>query len=244
MSYCYNDSMLSIKNLSVKINGKKILEGINLEIKKGEIHALLGPNASGKTTLAQTIMGFSNYLVSSGRIYFGRKDITSLVIEERVKLGITLVFQHPPVIKGVTLSKLLERTSKKPVKAKEFIVNPKLLGREINVGFSGGERKLSEIMQVVSLNPKLVIFDELDAGLDLKNLAKLVKIIKEKLLKNSVSLLLITHRGEILRFLEPDIVHVMLEGKIICSSNDWRKVWRTIRKFDYEKCKKCGFSSG
>jgi len=215
-----------------------------LEIKKGEVHALLGPNASGKTTLAHTIMGFSGYAVASGKIYFGRKDITNLAIEERVKLGIALAFQHPPIIKGVTLFKLLEKTSKKPVKIEKFITNPKLLTREINLGFSGGERKLSEIMQIIGLNPKLVIFDELDAGLDLKNLAKLAKVIKDELLKNSVSLLLITHRGEILRFLKPDIVHVMLEGKIICSSDDWRKVWRTIRKFDYEKCKECEFSSG
>ncbi|OQX51190.1 hypothetical protein B5M47_01375 [candidate division CPR3 bacterium 4484_211] len=236
--------MLSIKNLSVKVNGKKILRGIDLEIRKGETHALLGPNASGKTTLAQAIMGFPGYAVASGEICFGGKDIASLAIEERVKLGIALAFQHPPAVKGVTLSNLLGKISKRTVKTEEFIANPKLLGREINVGFSGGERKLSEIMQIVGLSPKLVVFDELDAGLDLKNLAKLARIIKGKLLENGVSLLLITHRGEILRFLEPDIVHVMLDGKIICSSDDWRKVWRTIGKFGYEKCKECEFSSG
>lgn len=233
--------MLSIKDLSVKANGKKILNKVNFEIKKWEIHALLGPNASGKTTLAHTVMGFPNYNVTSGQIYFEGKDITDLPIEERVSSGINLAYQHPPVIKGVTLSKLLKEISKKTIKNNEFI-NPQLLTREINDGFSGGERKLSEIMQIVSLDPKLVILDELDAGLDIKNFAKLTQVIKEKLLKNGTSLLLITHRGEFFKFLKPDVVHVMLDGKIVCSSQDWEKVWWTINQFDYEKCKECGLS--
>lgn len=231
--------MLRISNLLVRANGKKILTRVNLEIGKGQVHVLFGPNASGKTTLAHTIMGLPNYKVVSGKILFGKKDITGLPIEKRVSLGLNLTFQHPPIIKGVTLSKLLKEISKESVEVKEFNINSKLLNREINDGFSGGERKLSEVIQIVSLKPKLVIFDELDAGLDLKNLAKLIKVIKEKLLKNSVSLLLITHRGEILKFLEPDIAHVMLDGEIICSSDNWRKVWRTINRFDYEKCRKC-----
>jgi len=233
--------MLKINNLSVETKGRKILKGVSLEIKKGEIHALLGPNASGKTTLAHTIMGFPGYKVVSGGIFFQGKNITKWPIEKRAKAGIALAFQHPPVVKGVTLSGLLEKTSQRSVEPKEFIANPRLLSREINIGFSGGERKISEIMQIVGLNPKLVIFDEIDAGLDLKNLGKLVKVIKDKLLKNGVSVLLITHRGEILKFLEPNITQVMLKGKIICSSNNWRKVWRTINKFSYEKCKQCPF---
>jgi Fe-S cluster assembly ATP-binding protein len=236
--------MLSINNLLVKAKNKKILRQINLEIKRGEIHALLGPNGSGKTTLAHVIMGFPNYRVISGKIFFGKKEITSLSTEQRVSLGIGLTFQHPPIIKGVTLARLLSKISKKSPNTKDFYINSQLLSREINDGFSGGERKLSEILQVASLNPKLVILDELDAGLDMKNLTKLTKTIKEKLLQNGVSLLLITHRGQILKFFEPQKVHVMLNGKIICSSKDWQKTWQTITKYDYEKCKECPFSTG
>ena len=236
--------MLKIKDLSVKAGDKRILRGVNLLVRKGEIHALLGPNASGKTTLAYAIMGFPAYKVISGEIYFRGKRITDWPIEKRVKLGLSLAFQHPPAIKGVTLSQLLDKVSPRSVEAKQFKAGSKLLEREINVDFSGGERKISEIMQIVSLRPKLTIFDEIDAGLDLKNLAGLVELIKEKLIKNDISLLLITHRGEILRFLQPSAVHIMLKGKIICSSHNWRKVWRTVQKFGYEKCKKCKFSSG
>ncbi len=236
--------MLEIKNLSVKVNGKDILREINLDVKKGEVHALLGPNASGKSTLAYAMMGLPGYKVTGGEINFNGRDIKRLPIEERVKLGMTLAFQHPPAIRGVKLSKLLEKTSRQTVDVKEFSVNPDLLGREINVGFSGGEKKLSEIIQIISLSPSFVIFDELDAGLDIKNLEKLTSVIKNKLLDNGVSVLLITHRGNILRFLEPDVTHVMLAGEIVCSSKDWRKIWKTIVGSGYEKCKECKLPSG
>lgn len=147
--------MLKIENLSVKVDSKDILRGINIGIKKTEVHALLGPNASGKSTLAQVIMGFPDYKITEGKIIFKGKDITNLSIEERAKLGMALVFQHPPTIKGIKLSNLLEKISKQTVDIKEFSVNPDILEREINVGFSGGEKKLSEIIQIISLNPAL-----------------------------------------------------------------------------------------
>jgi len=231
--------MLKIENLSVRVDSKDILRGINIGIKKAEVHALLGPNASGKSTLAQAIMGFPDYKITAGGISFKRKDITNVSIEERAKLGMALVFQHPPTIKGIKLSKLLEKISKQTVDIKEFSVNPDILEREINVGFSGGERKLSEIIQIISLNPSFVIFDELDAGLDIENLEELTSIIRNKLLSNGVSILLITHRGDILRFLKPAIAYVMLDGKIVCSSGNWKEVWRTITRYGYEKCKEC-----
>lgn len=231
--------MLKIENLSVKVHGKDILRRVSLEIKNAEVHALLGPNASGKSTLAYAIMGFPDYKITEGKISFKGKDLTSLPIEERVKSGIALAFQHPPTIKGVKLSKILEKTSKQTIDVTEYSVNPDLLGRELNVGFSGGERKLSEIIQIISLSPSLVIFDELDAGLDIENLERLTSIVKDKLLNNDVSILLITHRGNILRFLRPDVAYVMLDGKIVCSSKNWRKVWKTIVRYGYEKCKEC-----
>ncbi|MEA2054730.1 MAG: ABC transporter ATP-binding protein [Candidatus Thermoplasmatota archaeon] len=231
--------MLKIENLSIKVGGKDILRGINLEIKNAEVHALLGPNASGKSTLAQVIMGFPDYKITEGKINFKGEDITNLLIDERSKLGISLAFQHPPIIKGVTLSKLLEKISRQTTDIKEFSINPDILEREINVGFSGGERKLSEIIQIISLSPSFVIFDELDAGLDIERLERLALVIKDKLLDSNVSLLLITHRGDILRFIRPDVAHVMLDGEIVCSSKKREEVWNVIRRDGYERCKEC-----
>ena len=236
--------MLKIENLSVKVHGKDILRRVSLEIKNGEVHALLGPNASGKSTLAYALVGFPEYNITEGRIYFEGKDITGLSIEERVNLGIALAFQHPPTIKGVKLSKLLEKISKRTVDLKQFPVTSDLLEREVNVGFSGGERKLSEIMQIISLNPRFVIFDELDAGLDVENLERLTSIVRDMLFNNDVSILLVTHRGSILRFLKPDIAHVMLDGEIVCSSQNWKKIWKTIVRYGYEKCRECKLPSG
>lgn len=232
-------TILKIEKLSVRVGGKDILKDINLGIKKAEIHALLGPNASGKSTLVYTVIGFPGYQITEGRITFGGNNIKSLSIEERAKLGVSLAFQHPPIIKGVKLSKLLEKISKQVINIKEFPIKSDLLSREINVGFSGGERKLSEIIQIISLSPSLVIFDELDSGLDVEMLEKLASIIEDKFLHNEVSILLITHRGNILRFLKPDFAHVIINGELICSSKDWKDIWETIRKYGYEKCKEC-----
>jgi len=233
------NAMLKIENLSVRVGGKDILRKINLEIKKAEIHALLGPNASGKSTLVYTVIGFPGYQITEGRITFEGKNIKSLSIEEKAKLGISLAFQHPPIVKGVKLSKLLKKISKQGINMKEFPIKSDFLSREINVGFSGGERKLSEIMQIISLSPSLVIFDELDSGLDVEMLEKLASIIKDKLLHNRVSILLITHRGSILHFLKPDFAHVVINGELICSSRDWENIWETIKEYGYEKCKEC-----
>jgi len=231
--------MLEIKNLFVEVRGKSILKSVNLTIGSGEVHALLGPNASGKSTLAYTIMGFPECKVTHGEILFKGKDITHLPIEERAKLGVALAFQNPPAVKGVKLSNLLKRISRQPINFKDFPLDHSLLEREVNVGFSGGERKLCEMTQIISLNPAFVIFDEIDAGLDIMNLEELTRIIQDKLINNGTSLLLITHRGNMLQFLEPNVAHVMLNGEIVCSSRDWRKPWKTILRFGYEKCREC-----
>ncbi|MEM3492011.1 MAG: ABC transporter ATP-binding protein [Nitrososphaerota archaeon] len=236
--------MLDIRSLSVKVNGKLILKNINLKIKEGEIHALLGPNASGKSSLAYAIMGLTDYEIANGEILFKGTNITHLPIEERVKLGIALAFQNPPAIKNVKLSLLLKRISKEkpatlPSFLKELSVTPSFLEREINVGFSGGEKKISELLQILCLKPQFVILDEIDSGLDIINLNKLMKIIQERLIDNGVSILAITHRGDILQFLNPDLTHVMLNGEIVCSARDWRKPWETIVRCGYEKCEEC-----
>jgi len=235
--------MLKIKNLCVSVNNKEILRNVNVEIKRSEIQALLGPNASGKSTLASTIMGIPNCRITQGKFLFEGKNITRLLPEKRAKLGIALAFQNPPSIRGVKLSNLLEKISMKKINEKEIGIDHQLLERDINIGFSGGEKKLSEIIQIFSLNPKLVILDEIDSGLDIKRLEKLTTLIRDKLLNKHASILLITHRGDILRFLEPDAVNVMLNGEIVCKSKDWRKIWKTIMRYGYEKCRECKLST-
>jgi len=231
-------SLLKVEKLKVKVNGKEILKDISLQIKKGEVQALLGPNASGKSTLSQVISGNPKYEITSGEILFQNKKITKLSPEKRVKLGIVSAWQMPPAIKGVKLSSLLEKISKKEFKTSE---GKELLEREINVDFSGGEKKISEILQITALNPKLVIFDEIDSGLDIKKLEVAAKIIKKELISKKTALLIITHSGHILNFLKPDITNILVEGEIICKDKDYKRVLRTIKKYGYEKCKKCTF---
>ncbi|MCT4562710.1 MAG: ATP-binding cassette domain-containing protein [Maledivibacter sp.] len=226
-------SFLKIHNLSTEVDGKNVLKKVNLEIDKGQTHVLLGANASGKSTLLYTLMGFPQYRVLEGNITFNGKDITNMEIEERARLGIAAVYQNPPAI-NIKLSKLLDKISKKKVELKGI---EDLMGREVNVGFSGGERKLSEVIQVISLNPDFIILDELDAGLDIENLERLCSMIKQDLADKAI--LLITHRGRALKFFKPDFAHVMLGGEIICSSKNWQRVWQTIEEDGYEKCKKC-----
>lgn len=233
-----SEILLKIKDLKVRGDSKEILKKVNLQIKKGEIQALLGPNASGKSTLAQTILGNPKYKIVGGKILFLGKEINKLSPEKRVKMGLALTWQMPPAIKGVKFFQLLEKISKRKVEIEE---TKNLLDREINLDFSGGEKKISELVQVISLNPKLVIFDEIDSGLDIKRLEKVAEIIKKELIEKDVSILLITHSGQILNYLKPDLTNVMLNGKIICKNKDFKKVLKTIKKYGFEKCKECPF---
>jgi len=228
--------LLEIKNLEVQAEGKKILKGINLQIRKGQVQTLLGPNASGKSTLAQVIAGDKRYKISKGEIVFENKNISKLSPEKRVKLGIALAWQTPPAIKGVKLSSLLPKISKKKPQIKE---GKELLEREINVNFSGGEKKISELLQIIALHPKLAILDEIDSGLDIKKLEYISKTIRQALIKKKITLLIITHQGHLLNYLKPDRVNVMIQGKIICQEKNYKKVLRIIKKYGYEKCKKC-----
>ncbi len=235
---------LEIKNLKVKGNGKQILKGVNFQMEKGDVQVLLGPNASGKSTLCHTILGNPKYKVVAGKIFFQGKEITDLAPEKRVKLGIALSFQSPPVIKGVKTSQLLDKISViKDSKLKELeqVFDKHLLERDLNLDFSGGEKKVSELVQILALNPKLVIFDEVDSGLDLKKIKNVAEIIKKELIDKKISVLLITHSGAILNFLKPNITNVMISGKIICRDKNYKKVLKIIKKYGYEKCKKCPF---
>ena len=234
-------TLLKVENLWSKGDSGEILKGINLEIGFGEIQALLGPNASGKSTLAQVILGNPKYKIIKGKIYFLGRDVTRFSPERRAKLGMALVWQMPPTIKGVKLSALLEKISRKKIKTAE---GKELLEREINVDFSGGERKISEILQIIALKPRLVIFDEIDSGLDIKKIEIVAKIIKKELLFKKVAILIITHSGQILKFLKPAFTNVLVEGKIICKEKNYKKVLKVIKKYGYEKCKKCPLLAG
>jgi Fe-S cluster assembly ATP-binding protein len=226
---------LIIENLHVKTTeDREILKGVSLRIRQGEVHVLMGPNGSGKSTLAHVIMGDPKYKIATGKIIFSEMDISKMTSDKRAKLGIAMSWQSPPPIKGIKLSDFVAKIGSKNVQMKEA---DKLLNREVNVNFSGGERKISEIYQIASLNPKLVIFDEIDSGLDIKKIEQVASKIKEEFIDQSASILIITHSGAVLNYLNPDIANVMVDGKIICQDKDYKKILRTIKKYGYDKCK-------
>ena len=224
--------MLKINNLytiAEDDNDKKILNGLNLEINPGEIHVIMGPNGSGKSTLANTILNNPRYIVTQGNIEFEGKDITNMRTNEIAKLGIFMSFQTPEEIPGITLAHFLKSTKKSITGEKQSIVelskeisdnmnkldmNKSYLNRDFNVGFSGGEKKKNEILQMLTYNPKLVILDETDSGLDVDAIKTVVKGIS--LYKNdSNAVLIITHSTKMLEGLKIDKVHVLVNGKIV-----------------------------
>lgn len=234
-------NLLKVENLYAKGKEKEILKGIDLTIKAGEIQALLGPNGSGKSVLAQTIMGSPKYRIIKGEIVFKGKKITKLPPEKRVKMGISMSWQAPPTIRGIKLSDLLKKISKR----KDFKIKEAegFLERGVNLDLSGGERKISELLQIFSLNPQLIIFDEIDSGLDIKKIEAVSRIIKKEVSKKKTSILMITHSGTILNFFKPDVTNIMFDGKIICKSNDYKRALSDIKKYGYEKCKQCKLST-
>ncbi len=223
--------MLKIDNLSVSINNKDILHNYNLEIKEGEIHAVMGPNGSGKSTLSKVIMGDNNYEIKKGNMFFNGKDICKLTTDERARQGIFLAMQSPIEIEGVTNADFLRTAvSSKQQKninlytfineVEEIIGNLELektmINRSVNQGFSGGERKKNEILQMTLLKPQMVILDEIDSGLDVDSLRIVANNINDYKKNNpNSSILIITHYPRILKYIKPDYVHIMTCGKIV-----------------------------
>jgi Fe-S cluster assembly ATP-binding protein len=224
--------MIKIKNLQVSINEKDILKGIDLEIPKGEVHAIMGRNGSGKSTLANTIAGNEKYEVKNGSIHMNNIDITEMSVENRALSGIFVCFQYPVAIPGVSMAYFLrasinahfEHQGKEEMDAVEFLNKSKkilnelnlddsFLKRSINDGFSGGEKKKSEILQLLCLNPKFAILDETDSGLDIDALKTVADGVNKFNSKDN-STLIITHYERLLQYINPDVVHVMVDGKI------------------------------
>jgi Fe-S cluster assembly ATP-binding protein len=227
--------MLSIKDLHVAIDGKEIISGLNLEVKAGEVHAIMGPNGTGKSTLAWAIAGNENYQVTGGSVYYQGKDLLDLAPEERACEGIFLGFQYPVEIPGVSMTNFLRTSLNEqrkyhgldPMGAGEFLakmeevkklveMDSKLANRSVNEGFSGGEKKKNEIMQMAMLNPTLAILDETDSGLDIDAL-KIVANGVNELRSGKNAIVVITHYQRLLDYIVPDFVHVLYKGQIVKS---------------------------
>ena len=221
--------MLKIENLHAEIDGTVILKGVDLEINPGEVHAIMGPNGSGKSTLANVIMGNPVYEVTEGKIIFENEEITEEPVDNRAKLGMFLAFQYPESIPGVTIVNML-KTALTNIEETEYTtlelrlkvaeameqlgLSADFADRYLNEGFSGGERKRNEILQLAVLNPKLAVLDETDSGLDVDGL-KVVGEGVSKLKTPDKGYLVVTHYQRLLEYIKPDFVHVFVDGKII-----------------------------
>lgn len=241
--------LLKITDLYVNAGEKEILKGINLSINKGEIHVIMGPNGSGKTTTANAILNNPLYIKKSGKIEFENEDITNSSTDEIARKGIFMSFQLPEEIPGISVTNFLKYAKNKitgnPVKIfkfkeeiknhmEELKIKPEYAQRDLNVGFSGGEKKKNEILQMLVLNPKLAILDETDSGLDvdaIKTVSKGIEMFKTK--ENAV--LIITHNTKILHNLKPDFVHILVNGQIVKTGD--AKLAKEIENNGYEKYK-------
>lgn len=244
-------ALLEVKGLTVSTGGKSILKDVSLDVRVGEAVVLFGPNASGKSTLLQTIMGLPAYEAEAGTIVFNGRDITALPIDERARLGIGLAFQRPPAVRGVRLGELVRISSEKnrasasgcDSLARRLDLEG-LLERDVNLGFSGGEAKRSELLQLAAQNASFLMLDEPDSGVDLVNIGLIGEVINEMLQTSADAAhrtrsgLIITHAGHILDYVKADRAFVMLEGTILCSGPP-QDILRRIRDKGYGGCVSC-----
>jgi len=238
--------MLTIKNLYVSTPENKIIRGLDLELKPGEIMTVFGPNGSGKSTLLKAIAGIPNYTVK-GEITLNGKDLLKLPIEKRAKLGIVLGFQQPTEITGIKLRKLLEICSgheeftedEKHLIAKLNMAD--FLDRDINVHFSGGEKKRAEILQLLFMKPKVLLLDEPDSGVDIESLKIIASELQDYISRTQAAAVLVTHQGVILNYIKSDRGCVLVEGKFACHEEP-KKIFELITKQGYGSCIKCEHS--
>ena len=250
--------MLTIEELRVEVGGKTILKDVNMEIPPGETHILFGPNGSGKTSLMMTIMGFSGYRVTHGKISFKGEDITSLPIHERARLGIGVAFQRPPTINGLKTRAMVQICSaEKETDIESMAAELNMAGfldRDVNHNFSGGEIKRSELLQLMAQAPDLVLLDEPESGVDLENIELLGETInrllnrgiymskdrshKDRGKETPKSALVITHTGHILDYITADRGQVLYDGVMCCSQNA-REILKWIGEYGYQECVRC-----
>ena len=244
------ETLLNIKNLHANVGEKEILKGLDLTVNSGEVHVIMGPNGAGKSTLANVILNNPEYSKMSGEVIFENENINDLTTDKIAKKGIFMSFQLPEEIPGISVMNFLKfakgKITEKPVKifefkrevtalAEELNMNPKMLDRNLNVGFSGGEKKKNEILQMLVLEPKLAILDETDSGLDvdaIRTVSKGIEMFKSE--NNAV--IIITHNTKILQYLDVDYVHVLVDGKIVKTGNS--DLAKEIELDGYSKYKK------
>jgi len=239
--------ILEVKDLIVNVEGKPILKGVTFSLKSGESHILFGPNGSGKTTLISALMGLPTYEAASGTIFFNGRDITTKSVVERAKLGMAVSFQNPPEITGVKLVDLLkvclgkkteETFSEEEQRLIEVFRLTDFLNRDLNVGFSGGERKRSEILQLIFLKPKLLLLDEPDSGVDVESLKLIATEIQRYVESSGSSALVITHKGDILEHIKAKYGCILLDGQLHCFTQPMN-IYEDIKKVGYEECVAC-----
>ncbi|ELB27005.1 TPA: Fe-S cluster assembly ATPase SufC [Enterococcus faecium] len=228
-------SVLEIKNLHVSIEEKEILKGVNLTMKTGEIHAIMGPNGTGKSTLSAAIMGNPNYEVTEGEILFDGKNVLDLEVDERARLGLFLAMQYPSEIPGITNAEFMraainaKRDENDKISVMAFLkkldekmallnMPEEMAERYLNEGFSGGEKKRNEILQLLMLEPTFAILDEIDSGLDIDALKVVAKGVNE-MCGDNFGALIITHYQRLLNYITPDVVHIMMEGRVVMTGN-------------------------
>jgi Fe-S cluster assembly ATP-binding protein len=244
------NNLLEIDNLVVSVDSREILHGLNLAVKPGETSVIFGPNGGGKTTLLMTIMGFPRYRVTQGKIYFKGQDITSMSLDERARMGIGLSFQRPPVVRGVktrdmVLACLRDGDNEQMVTDLADRAHlSAFLDRDINAGFSGGELKRSEMLQLLAQGPDLALLDEPESGVDLENIALIGQLINEvtgkthPIRERSRSGLIISHTGYILQYVNARTGYVLCGGQIICDG-DPHDILNTIKEKGYQECVVC-----
>ncbi|QLH74322.1 MAG: ABC transporter ATP-binding protein [Methanomassiliicoccales archaeon] len=242
--------MLEIEDLSVEVGGREVLHDVNLSVMAGYTNVLFGPNGSGKSTLLMTIMGFSGYKVTKGRIIFNDEDITHKSVSDRAKAGIGLMMQRPPNLVGVQLGNLLKIMSKGRVRPEALAADLNMtnfLTRDVNVGFSGGEIKRSELLQLEAQNPCFIMLDEPESGVDIVSIERVGKKIHDLLQGTSCAgkrestgkgALVITHTGQILDYVNADRGYVMCKGTVACTGNP-RELLHEIRTKGYDECISC-----
>lgn len=240
-------NMLKVKKIKVEVERKEILKGVDLEINKGEVVALMGPNGSGKSSLSNTLMGNPNYVITDGEVIFEGKKINKLTADERANMGIFMLFQHPVAIPGVKVRDVLVaslRAQKKEIRAidikkqieevaKELKISEDLLGRGLNDGFSGGEKKKLEVLQMRILQPKLAIIDEIDSGLDLDAMNIVADEIQRQIKETGMAVILITHTQKMLNLIDVDKVVVLKRGLVV--DRGGKELMEELGKNGYKK---------